>query len=274
MGWEGYLELHYRHDGERTLADDRHQGPLRVLRRLYPEGPAVCHHVLVHPPGGIAGGDVLCIEATLGARAHALVTTPGATRFYRSAGQTAQQCVRLRLDEGSRLEWLPLETIAYPQCLADNRVRFELAASAQMIGWDLLALGLPAADAPFDRGRFEQAIEWPGRWLERGVVAGEDRLLLDSPLGFAGRRVVATMWLASGSALLPALREAIVESARACIAEPEVTAGVTATDARLVVLRLLATRVEPALGLLKAVWAQWRRRLWAIEPCPPRVWST
>ena len=63
MTWRGHLALHYTRDGERTIAHDRHEGPLRVLKALYPEGAGVCQHVLVHPPGGIVGGDVLDIEA-------------------------------------------------------------------------------------------------------------------------------------------------------------------------------------------------------------------
>jgi urease accessory protein UreH len=37
MGWHGHLHLNYTRDGERTIALDRHDGPLRVLLRLYPE---------------------------------------------------------------------------------------------------------------------------------------------------------------------------------------------------------------------------------------------
>ena len=97
MSWHGHLRLHYTRERERTIAHDRHEGPLRVLQRLYPEGPAICHHVLVHPPGGIVGGDVLDIDATLDAGCHALITTPGATRFYRSAGAAASQHATLRV---------------------------------------------------------------------------------------------------------------------------------------------------------------------------------
>ena len=90
MAWRGSLALDYRARDGRTIVHDRHDGPLRVLRALHPEG-GVCHSVLVHPPGGIVGGDALAIAITLASGAHALITTPGATRFYRSAGATATQ---------------------------------------------------------------------------------------------------------------------------------------------------------------------------------------
>ena len=165
MGWPATLQLDYRCDtligAPRTVVHDRHEGPLRILASLYPESPVVCHNVLVHPPGGIVGGDTIAITARLAPHCHALVTTPGATRFYRSAGVAATQALDARLADGARLEWLPLETIAHSGCSAENRMRFELAAGAEMIGWDLLALGLPASNEPFERGRCTQQIELP-----------------------------------------------------------------------------------------------------------------
>jgi urease accessory protein len=114
--WSAHLSLRYRRaDGHAgVLAHAEHSGPLRVLKTLYPEGESICHHVLVHPPGGIVGGDELAIEVDVGPGAHALVTTPGATRFYRSAGPAARQEATLSVAAGARLEWLPLEAIAYP----------------------------------------------------------------------------------------------------------------------------------------------------------------
>jgi urease accessory protein len=275
MGWRGSLVLDYRRSGERTLVHDRHDGPLRVLRSLHPE-PGVCHSVLVHPPGGIVGGDELRVAIALAEGAHALVTTPGATRFYRSTGAAAEQSLEVEAATGSRLEWLPLETIAYSGCEASNRMRFTLAPGAEMIGWDVTALGLPESDRPFAAGRFTQTIELPGRWLERGSVRADDVRLLDSPLGWAGHRVLATMWFATGGAIESGRREALVDAARAVARGHALaaTAGATAPQEAVVVVRVLAGRVEPAMGLLRAVWQAWRPLAWGLPATAPRVWST
>ena len=276
MTWHGRLALHYTRDGDRTTALDRHHGPLRVLQRLYPEGPGICHHVLVHPPGGMVGGDQLEIDVTLDAGAHALITTPGAARYYRSTGAQASQQARLQLAGGARLEWLPLETLAYRGCRALNAVRLHLTPGDEAMGWDLLALGLPAAGEPFDSGRFTQHLEVPGVWLERALIAAEDHRLLDSPLGLGGHRVLATMWWIGGEALAPARRQALLDSARDVLASSPLrrTAGATAPQPRLVVVRLLAAGVEPALQCLTAVRAAWRRLAWGLAAEPPRIWRT
>lgn len=274
MAWHGHLALHYTRDGERTVAHDRHHGPLRVLQRLYPEGPTICHHVLVHPPGGIVGGDVLELDARLDNDTHALITTPGATRFYRSAGEPALQSASVTLAAGARLEWLPLETIAYRGCIAENRLRCTLAAGAEMIGWDVLALGLPAAGEDFDAGQFRQHLELPGIWLERGLINAADTRLLASPLGLAGQRAIATLWFAAGTPLAPARRDALLDAARELAQGHALArcAGATAPHAEIVVLRVLAQRVEPAMALLQAVWARWRALAWQLAPNLPRVW--
>jgi urease accessory protein len=274
--WPGRLELRYHQRDGRTVAHDVHHGPLRVLKALYPEGDAVCHHVLVHPPGGVAGGDRLQIDAEVGPGAHALITAAGATRFYRSEAAAASQDARLVLQAGARLEWLPLETIAFPGCRAANRVRFELGDGAQCLGWDLLALGLPAAEAAFDHGSIEQQLHWPGVWLERGRIDAADTRLLSSPLGLDGQRALATLWFASQQPWSDAEREALLDDARRAADDHGLAAraGATAPDPRLVLLRALTPRIEPLFELLSGVRARWRSRVWRLEPRPPRVWRT
>ncbi|MGM9490912.1 urease accessory protein UreD [Ideonella sp. YS5] len=277
-GWRGELAIDYWREDGRTLAHDRHVGPLRVLQRLYPEGPGICHHVLVHPPGGLVGGDTLDVSLELGSGSHALLTTPGAARFYRSAGPVAAQQVSARLAEGARLEWLPLETIAYRGCRARNSLRFELAPQAEMMGWDLLALGLPAAGQDFEgAGEVWQHLEWPGVWLERGHLAAADRALIASPLGLDGCSVLATLWWASGTPMSTGRRDALLEAARDCFAEHPALAsraGVSALDARLIVARVLSPRVEPAFALWRSVRQRWRAIGWDAAGDAPRLWRT
>ncbi len=283
MGWHARLALHYQRQGAaaasaapaRTVARFEHEGPLRVLQSLHPEGPGICHNVLVHPPSGLVAGDRLDITVQVDAGAHGLVTTPGATRFYRSEGELAVQDARLTLAEGARLEWLPMEALYYSGCHAENRLQLQLAPRAQVMGWDVTALGLPAAGQPFVAGRLQQHLELEGIWLERGRVDASDKRLMDGPLGLSGHRCLATLFLLAGSDLDREARETALASARAVIdAHPQGhLAGVTSPHPRVVVLRMLAPVVEPAMQLLKAVRNAWRPALWGLAANPPRTWA-
>lgn len=276
MTWHASLHLNYFRSGERSVAHYRHDGPLRILQSLYPEGDAICHNVLVHPPGGLVGGDTLDIRVKVAAGAHGLITTPGATRFYKSVHEPAVQAVHARLAEGARLEWLPLETLAYNQCRAENRAVFELAPGAELMGWDITALGLPAADQPFVAGSFAQHLEVPSVWLEQGCIEAHDTRLLDGPLGLAGQRCMATLFFVAGTPLARERREAALEAVRTRIDAHALraTAGATSPHPQVLVVRVLAPLVEPALELLKALRAAWRRELWQLDAAPPRVWAT
>lgn len=280
MAWHAALRLDFCRDGERTVARHVHEGPLRALKALYPEGPGICHHVIVHPPAGIVGGDTLQINVDVGVEAHALLTTPGATRFYRSAGPQARQTVSAHVRRGARFEWLPSETIVYSAAEARNELDFQLDDEAQMIGWDLLALGLPAADQPFDRGSVRQRIAVRDvrrtLWLEQGRIAADDRRLLQSPLGLHGRAVLATLWWGGGSAGDPSRLEAALEQARgaAQAAGVDVLAGASLLHPQLLVWRGLAHRVEPLMQCLRVLRGQWRQSLWELPALEPRLWST
>src|SRR5215208_7145874 len=98
MAWHARLALDYRLEAGRCVARFEHEGPLRILQSLYPEGDGVCHNVIVHPPGGLVGGDTLEIAVRVREGAHGLITTPGATRFYRSDGELALQTTQVALD--------------------------------------------------------------------------------------------------------------------------------------------------------------------------------
>ena len=275
MTWLARLDLDYTLEAERSVARYLHQGPLRILQSLYPEGDAVCHNVLVHPPSGLVGGDTLDMHVTVGAGAHGLVTTPGATRFYRSEAGLATQQVHARIESGARLEWLPLEAIAYNGCDGLNRAVFDLAPGAEMMTWDITALGLPAADMPFEQGSFRQHLEIPGVWLERGTINATDTRLMNSPLGLAGQRCMATLVFAAGSAIATERTDRALACARELLeaSELRLTAGATSPHQQVIVLRVLASVTEPAMQLLRQVWAAWRQEMWGLGGTAPRLWN-
>jgi urease accessory protein len=276
MSWNASLKLDYRLEADRTVARHEHNGPLRILQSLYPEGDAVCHNVLVHPPGGLVGGDTLDLHVTAGGAAHGLITTPGATRFYRSAGELALQRTHITLTEQARLEWLPLEAICYNRCRAENQLTLSLAPQAEFMGWDVTALGLPHAGQPFEQGSFLQHIEVPGVWLERGRIQADDQRLMNGPLGLAGHRCLASLFFVSGGKLERGRRGQALDLARALIDAHGLryTAGATSPNGQVIVVRVLAPLVEPAMDLLRQVWSAWRQHFWTLPATNPRIWST
>ena len=276
MAWHAQLALDYTRTSTRTVARHRHQGPLRILHNLYPEGDAICHNVLVHPPGGIVGGDTLQLTITAATGSHGLVTTPGATRFYRSQGEWARQHTRIRLAAGSRIEWLPLEAICYHGCLAENRLQMELAPGAELMGWDVTALGLPAAQKPFDDGSLLQHIELVGAWLERGRIDATDSRLMNGPLGLAGHACLASIFLCCGESVQRERVQRLLDAARGVIDAHGLRdcSGATSPNSRVVLVRVLAPMVEPAMELLRRVRAAWRQEAWQLQPHSPRIWAT
>lgn len=276
MSWHAQLDIDYRLEQQRSVARHSHNGPLRVLQSLYPEGDAICHNVLVHPPGGLVGGDTLEMTIAASGTAHGLITTPGATRFYRSLGEPAVQRTRITLQDQARLEWLPLEAIAYNACLAENHLTVSLGPEAEFMGWDMTAFGLPSAGLPFDEGHFLQHIEVPGVWLERGRLQAHDHCLMNGPLGLAGQRCMASLFFISGSKMARDRRATGLDLARQVIDSHPLgqMAGVTCPNEQVMVLRVLAPLVEPASDLLRQVWQVWRQHFWQLPATVPRIWST
>ncbi len=265
--WKARLALQASRDSDRTILHAQHEGPLRLLKTLYPEGSGIAHAVIVHPPGGLVGGDRLNIDLDVQAGAHLLATTPAATRFYRCRpGLDAAQTVSARVAAGARLEWLPQETLAYPGCQARNEVRIQL--QGQLLASELLVLGLPEAGQAFDDGELLQHLQIEGLWLDRGRLSAQDRALLDGPCGLQGRRVLGTLLLAQAEPFAPALAESLLEAARAL--------GVPATllQGRLLLARLLAEQLEPATLQLRALRAAWRTASWGLSATEPRIWSS
>ena len=266
--WHAELELGYGRDGETTRPTlRRHQGPLRVQKHLYAEGPEVCQHIIVHPPGGIAGGDRLHINASLGANAWAQLTSPGAAKWYRAAGPAYQQ-LELKVGAGATLEWLPQETIVYCGAQAELSTRIDLEGDARLCYWDMVALGRPASGERFDAGHFQAQLDIrrDGQllWHERQRIAGGDGLL-DSPIGLDGHPVFATL-LVTG--------EISAELLERCRSLVNPVRGDLTQLPGLLVARCLAGETLQARAWLIDLWRLLRPALLGREALAPRIWST
>ncbi|HEY1130983.1 MAG TPA: urease accessory protein UreD [Roseateles sp.] len=273
-GWHAQLALSAACDGAATRVKARHDGPLRLLKTLYPEGAGIAHAVLVHPPGGLVGGDRLDITLDVQAGAHLLVTTPAATRFYRSKVGEAAQVVQATVGEGGRLEWLPQETLAYPGCIARNEVRLALSPGSSLFATEVLGLGLPAAGQPFDAGRLLQHLEIEGQWLDRGWLDAADKALLDGPCGLGGQRVLGTLAYAESG--VPADADALLSGGRALLADLP-RSGITQLQGphgTVLLARVVGDEVEAVALALRRVRALWREQLWALPASDPRIWAT
>jgi urease accessory protein len=264
QSWRAELELEFEARGARTvLAGRRHDGPLVVQKPLYPEGEGVCHAIVVHPPAGVAGGDELFLDARCGGGAHALLTTPGAGKWYRSSGPWASQ--RLAFDVSGALEWLPQETIVFDGARARLETEIRLQGDARYLGWEILCLGRTGAGEKFSRGelRLSTKLYRDGRllWLERGRLEGGGALL-ESPAGLQGRPVCGTLVAASAFPMidLAACRE--VESL-----------AVTQLPGVLVA-RYLGDSSEAAKRALREAWTILRPSLFGRDAQAPRIWST
>jgi urease accessory protein len=266
--WHAELDLAYARAGAFTRpVRRRHTGPLRVQKHLYPEGPEVCQHIIIHPPAGIAGGDRLAISATVGDGAWSQLTSPGAAKWYR-ADTPAQQTLDLHAAPGATLEWLPQETIVFSGAQAQLRTRIHLEGDARLCYWDVVALGRPASGERFAEGYFQTALDVrrDGQllWHERQRLAGGDRLLA-SPIGLRGKPVFATL-IITGQASLALLE--------ACRELPCQGKGDLTQLPGLVIARCLADEALHAREWLIRLWQLLRPALLGREAVAPRIWTT
>jgi len=276
---EAQLSLGFSRDGCATrLTRRKHFGPLRVQKPLYPEGEQVCHAIVVHPPGGIVGGDELAIDVRLEDGASALITTPGAAKWYKANGRVSRQSVHLDAGADTTLEWLPQETIFFDAAQVELEHNVVLGANASYIGSEILCFGRTASGEKFTAGSVRQRtrIRSDGRllWYEQGAIDASGTMMTD-PLGMAGKSVCATL-IAVGKALPATLISAIRDNACAGIEEGAM-AGATQSKASarsVIVVRYLGDSSETAKRIMTQAWQLLRPELNGRVAVVPRIWNT
>ena len=271
-GWRASLHLGFERRGARSVCHERrHIGPLRVQRPFYPEGDEVCHVYVLHPPGGVVGGDELEIAVEVAASAAALLTTPAAGKFYRSDGRLARQRQSLSVAAGASLEWLPQETIVFDGANAAMTTRVDLEGDARFMGWEILCLGRPAAGERFTLGTVSQA--WEIRrdgaplFIERAVY-DRDETALGAPWGLAGQPVC-------GSLVCMGDYAESIDAIRAATAGLNLEGLFSVSQlAEAMVCRYLGPHGDEAHRCFVRSWEILRPLSLHRAACAPRIWAT
>lgn len=277
--WHARLSLSFAKQatGKTVLAESRHEGPLLVQKALYPEGPEICHVAILHPPSGIAGGDVLAINIHADAGTHALLTTPGATRWYKANGGHASQTIHIVLDANARLDWLPQENIVFEQAQATLSTHLHLQTGSRAIGWEITQLGSIALATHWSEGAIrlntQLTLDEHPIWLEAGEIQA-DGLLRGTDNGLAGFLVMATLW-AFGPRLSA---EPIEKIAQSLPWSDSLRAGISCLPQEngqdLCLLRVLGRHTAEVKALLIDTWMWLRPLVLDVRGEYLRLWNT
>jgi len=261
-GWLAELRLRFARQGDRTvLAHRKHSGPLVVQRPFYPEGDT-CHVYLVHPPGGIVGGDSLSLQCDLTEQTHVVITTPAATKFYRTlpdARSTLHQELRVAR---ATLEWLPQETILFRETRASMATIVRLDSGSRFIGWEQSQFGRPSSNELFDSGQVQQRFEL---WID-GQPVLLDRLRIEAV-------AMQSRWGLAGSPLLSTLLAYPASNDDLDAARESEEFACTLVD-RVLCCRLLNADSDTAKRAMIALWTTLRPRIVGKAATPPRIWAT
>lgn len=276
--WLAHLELGFVGEHKRTILKHRkHIGPVRVQKMLWPEKTGVCHAIIVHPPAGIAGGDHLRFTISVAAHGHAVLTTPGAGKWYRSNAKPAYQSICLSVEDNSCLEWLPQETMLFDGACASTQTHIELSEQASFIGWDMLVIGRQARQECFEQGQYHSQfrLNVNGQVLVTDCLnfSGNDRFL-SSCLGMNGQAVLASFWAVAPLSLRNAvILQQQIELIRELMVRMKAAVTLTLVNS-VICARFLGNDVRQCHDAFAAIRARLRGYWFALDEEFPRIWRT
>ena len=243
-------------------------GPLSVQRPFYPEGE-VSHVYLLHPPGGVVGGDRLELCLDLKAKAKALFTTPGAAKFYLSAGDTADVSQQFELAAGAELEYLPQENIYFPGAQVNARTTFELEPDSRLMFWEKHCFGRPANREFFATGKLISQINL--RVAGRLVYTETQRVDATELERSSGLRNHAV----SGSLLIygSPLESTMLRELQGLQPEDGVC-GLSQPQPGLLIARYLGDSTQALDDCFTGLWETLRPLVMQRAASRPRIWNT
>jgi urease accessory protein len=281
-GWHGQVNLSFAANPQGQTLPQLHlaRAPLKVQRSFYPERDLAqdtgrCYTTLLHTAGGMVAGDQLSIHLQLQPQAQALVTTAAASKVYGGAMLTEQR-IKIQLEPGASLEWLPQETIIFDGANYRQQLQIDLALGASCLGWEVTRFGRTARGERFGSGTWQAQTEvWQGGrplWIDPQWLPGGTELL-DSTFGLAGQPLIGTLFWLGGAATGKDIDQALVDAIRAawCSQPRQGEAGVTQVEAGIICRYRGCERHELQAWFVDT-WQLIRRSQGYPPAQRPRVW--
>ncbi|WP_373478651.1 urease accessory protein UreD [Geminocystis sp.] len=270
--WHGKIDLVYSHNNGKTEIKSAFcQAPLKIQRAFYPEGNSICYSVILHTAGGIVGGDILTQNIYLSPNSHVLITTPSATKIYRSEKKKATQEILIKLENNSYLEYLPQEIIVFNKSQFQQKLRVELGNNATWLGWEIIRFGRSARGETFTDGQWLNYTEvWQENkplWIDRQSFSGDSQLF-SAVNGLADKPVIGSLIFISSNPVedfLPFIKELINSKFN------QITLGVT-TLQQGILCRYHGNSVSEAKNCLITIWQLLRKKQGFNSLIKPRVW--
>jgi len=280
--WLAKFSGEFKAKSDKTiLGQTEHYGPLRVQRPFYPEGADLLHLYLLHPPGGLVGGDKLSIQLDAKANSKVLMTTPSAGKMYRNiSGLKQSQMVDIKIADGASLEYLPQENIVFDGAYGQLNTEVQIQGSGLFIGWELTCLGRFESDEMFEAGELTQSLSI----THDGKPLFMDRLVLTAPsdlqtsmAGFQGKSVFGSFVINRDvvSLLTQTNKEFDLAQWQAQVNEQISPARIAVTQKpNVFIARILGDKAQQARNVFEELWEILRPSVLKREACAPRIWRT
>ena len=263
--WSAELDCVFEAGPRRTIVRRSHIGPLTLQRPFYPEGE-VAHVYLLHPPGGVVGGDRLQVNVKCKNNGKGLLTTPGATKYYRSDGKYARVNQSLE-NHGGSLEWLPAENIFYSGCKVDIKTNISLESGQSLAWWDINCFGITSKAGQSFQGDVSNSlnVSVSSKLVLRERMLLEERFPLSMTSGMRSHSVAGTL-------LLTPLPSECIDLVRSLFKEKD---GFSTTYFdNMLLVRYIGESSEQAKDIFGAIWSRLRLGLNSRVPSVPRIWAT
>jgi urease accessory protein len=220
----------------------------------------------------MAEGDTVKINVTQGTSTRTVLTSPAATKWYKSSGAFASQDIRIELAPRAQLDWLPPENILFENARTDFRFQLQLSEEASAIGWETFVFGRRAMGETWEAGALRINSQFTDRhgllWAEKANVTGGSGLRIATQ-GLAAFPVCGMLW-----AVGPNCNQLLAETLSPSLPFSDtLRAGVTCLHTGVLVVRAVAQKIEPLRELMVRCWTFLRPAIHGRDSHPLRLWS-